>query len=92
MVNEECFATDQNEMKNMHLTLLVIEVTFNAVLIRLIAQVKISLLLKIKWQEHDYLSEHRCGSVRELRSRDHDDAEIGFMRRARVEDVEIGIG
>jgi hypothetical protein len=39
---------------------------FNAVLIRLDAQVKISLLLKIQWQEHDYLSEHRCGSVREL--------------------------
>ncbi len=47
---------------------------FNAVLIRLVVQVKISLLLKIQWQEHDYLSEHWCGSVRELWSRDHDDA------------------
>ncbi len=41
---------------------------FNAVLIRLVAQVKISLLLKIQKQEHDYLSKHGCGSVGELRS------------------------
>ncbi len=53
---------------------------------------KISLLLKIQWREHDYLSEHRCGSVRELRSSDHDDAESGSTCRARGEDVEIGIG
>jgi hypothetical protein len=54
--------------------------------------VKISLLLKIQWREHDYLSEHRCGSVWELRSSDHDDAESGSTSRARGEDVEIGIG
>ncbi len=65
---------------------------FNEILIRLVAQVKISLLLKIQWQEYDYLSEHKCGSVRELRSGDHDDAESGSTRRARGEDVEIGIG
>ncbi len=65
--------------------------SFNKVLIRLVAQVKISLLLKIQWGEHDYFSEHRCGSVRELRSCDHDDAESGSMRRARGEGVEIGI-
>ncbi len=53
---------------------------------------KISLLLKIQWQEHDYLSEHECGSLRELRSGDHDDADSGSMHRARGEDVEIGIG
>ncbi len=53
---------------------------------------KISLLLKIQWQEHDYLSEHRCNSVQELWSRDHDDAESGSTRRARGEDIEIGIG
>ncbi len=53
---------------------------------------KISLLLKIQWQEHDYLSEHGCGSVRELRSRDHDDTESGSTPRARGKDVEIGIG
>ncbi len=53
---------------------------------------KISLLLKIQWREHDYLSEHRCSSVRELRSSDHDDAESGSKLRARGEDVEIGIG
>ncbi len=58
---------------------------------RLVAHVKISLLLKIQWQEHDYLSEHGCGSVRELWSRDHDDAESGSTCRARGEDVEIGI-
>ncbi len=65
---------------------------FNAVLIRLVAQVKISLLLKIQWQEHDYLSEHSCGSVPELRSCDNDDAKSGSTHRARGEDVEIGIG
>jgi hypothetical protein len=65
---------------------------FNAVLIRLVAQVKISLLLKIQWREQDFLSEHGCGSVWELRSRDHDDAESGSTSRARGEDVEIGIG
>jgi hypothetical protein len=54
--------------------------------------VKISLLLKIQWQDHDYLSEHGCGSVRESRSRDLDDAESGSTRRARGEDVKIGIG
>ncbi len=43
-----------------------IHVDFNAVLIRLVDQVKISLLLKIQWPEHDYLSEHRCNSVWEL--------------------------
>jgi hypothetical protein len=32
--------------------------SLNTVLIRLVAKVKISLLLKIQWQEHDYLSEH----------------------------------
>ena len=53
---------------------------------------KISLLLKIQWRENDYLSEHGCGSVRELRSHDHDDAESGSTCRARGEDVEIGIG
>ncbi len=53
---------------------------------------KISLLLKVQWREHDYLSEHRCGSVRELWSRDHDDAESGSTSRARGNDVEIGIG
>ncbi len=53
---------------------------------------KISLLLKIQWREHDYLSEHRCNSVRELWSHDHNDAESGFTRRARGEDIEIGIG
>ncbi len=53
---------------------------------------KISLLLKIQCQEHDYLSEHRCGYVRELWSRDHDDAKSGSTCRARGEDVEIGIG
>ncbi len=58
--------------------------SFNEVLIRLVAQVKISLLLKIQWREHDYLSEHGCGSVRELRSRYHDDTESGSMRRARA--------
>jgi hypothetical protein len=62
------------------------------VLTRLVAQVKISLLLKIQWREHDYLSEHGCGSVWELRSLDHDDAESGSTHRARGEDVEIGIG
>ncbi len=65
---------------------------FKAVLIKLVAQVKISFLLKIQWQEHDYLSEHGCGSVWELRSRDHDAAESGSTRRARGEDVEIGKG
>jgi hypothetical protein len=60
---------------------------FNAVLIRLVAQVKISLLLKLQWQEHDYLSEH----VPELRTRDHDDAESGSTHRERGKDVEIGI-
>jgi hypothetical protein len=54
--------------------------------------VKISLLLKIQWQERDYLSEHRCGSVQELWSHDHDDAESESTRRARGKDVEIGIG
>ncbi len=68
------------------------EKIFNAVLIRLVAQVKISLLLKIQWGEHDYLSEHRCGSVWELWSHDHDDTESGSTHRARGEDVEIGIG
>ncbi len=53
---------------------------------------KISLLLKIKWREHDYLSEHGCGSVQELRLCDHDDAESGSTCRARGEDVGIGIG
>ncbi len=53
---------------------------------------KISLLLKIQWREHDYLSEHGCGSVRELWSHDHDDAENGSTRRVRGKDVEIGIG
>ncbi len=52
----------------------------------------LSLLLKIQWREHDYSSEHRCGSVWELWSHDHDDAESGSARRARGEDVEIGIG
>ncbi len=52
---------------------------------------KICLLLKIQRREHDYLSEHGCGSVRELWSRDHDDAESGSTCRARGEDVEIGI-
>ena len=41
---------------------------------------KISLLLKIQWREHDYLSEHRCGSVRELWSHDHDDAKNGYAQ------------
>ncbi len=67
-------------------------VIFNPVSIRLVVQVKISLLLKIQWQEHDYLSEHGCGSVQELRSCDNDDAESGSTCRARGEDVEIGIG
>ncbi len=42
-----------------------------------------------------YLSEHRCGSVRKLQSRDHDDAKSGSTGRARGEDVKqdrIGIG
>jgi hypothetical protein len=67
-------------------------ISFNAVLIRLVAQVNISLLLNIQWREYDYLSEHRCGSVWELWSRDHDDTESGYTCRARGEDVEIGIG
>jgi hypothetical protein len=61
-------------------------------LIRLVAEEKISLLLKIQLREHDYLSEHGCGSVRELRSHDHDDNKSGSTHRAKGEDVEIGIG
>ncbi len=78
--------------KNQGTTSRVFFYNFNAVLIRLVAQVKISLLLKIQWREHDYLSERRCCSVWELWSRDHDDAESGYTHRARGEDVEIGIG
>jgi hypothetical protein len=37
-----------------------------SLLIRLVAWIRSSLLVKLQWQEHDYISEHRCGSVREL--------------------------
>jgi hypothetical protein len=76
-------------VNHQYLSSSIFHAVFNAVLIRLVDQVKISLLLKIQWQEHDYLSEHRCGSVQELKSRDPDDAESGSTRRAKGQGCRI---
>ena len=40
--------------------------TFNTVLKRLVVWIRSSLLLKIQWLKHHYLSEHGCYSVREF--------------------------
>ena len=42
--------------------------------------------MKIQWQKHHYLSQHRCGSVRDLRSCNHNDAKSGSLRRVRGKD------
>ncbi len=44
---------------------------FNTILKRLVAWISSSLLLKIQWYEHHYLSEHGCHSVWEFQSCDH---------------------
>ncbi len=39
---------------------------FNTVLRRCVAWIRSSLLVKIQWQKHHYISEHGCYSVRDL--------------------------
>jgi hypothetical protein len=56
-------------------------VNFNIVLKRRVALIKSSLLLKIQWSKHHYLSEHGCNSVREFWSCDHNDAESESLCR-----------
>ncbi len=39
---------------------------FNTKLRSRVAWIRSSLLVKIQWQKHHYISEHRCGSVWDL--------------------------
>jgi hypothetical protein len=63
---------------------------FNAVLRRCVAWIRSSLLVKIQWQKHHYIAEHGCGSVRDLKSHDHNDVKSGSMSRGRDEDINQG--